>query len=82
MHPILQRRVLLALLACDGLPLPHDTLVDAVTINFVPRPTRGDVESAIKSCEASGFIAGATVELEGIQWGLTGKGTLKARQLQ
>lgn len=66
----------------DGNPLHQDLLVDAMTLRFHPRPTRGDVEAAILEAEASGYITGATVDLEGAFWTLTTKGSLKAQSIR
>lgn len=76
------RRCLVALAAMDGQPMQQDLLVDAMMLRFSPRPTRGDVDAAIRDAEASGYIAGTTVDLEGVVWTLTSKGTLKAQSLR
>lgn len=75
------RRALLALDAIDG-PAGHDTLVDAITLRFIPRPTRADVEAAIHAAQDQGWIEGITVELEGVVWQLTTKGRLKVPSLR
>lgn len=78
----LQRRILLVLRQLDGLPLEHETLVDAVALRVSPRPPRGDVEEAIKDVEASGHVHGTNVELQGIVYTLTAKGQSAAQQLR
>ena len=79
---LLKRRVLLVLRQLDGQPMEQDILVDAVTIRFTPRPTRADVEEAVKDLEASGHVQGTTVELQGIVYTLTAKGTAAAQSLR
>jgi len=75
------RRILKALDATEGFPLPEETLIDAVTIRFAPSPPRADVAEAIKRAEAQGYISGTEVELQGVVWGLTAKGQSKVRTL-
>lgn len=73
------RRILLALDSLDGNPMDQDLLVDAVSLRFTPRPPKAEVEDAIKEADQAGFIAGTTVEFEGVKWLLTPKGKLKAQ---
>lgn len=82
MRKKLERLVLLALNACDGLPMPEDSLVAAVQVMSRPEtPTRSDVLDAIKAAEVDGFAQGANDALTSTTWTLTTKGTHKARQL-
>lgn len=82
MRKKLERLVLLALHACDGLPMPESALISAVQVMSRPEsPTRADVADAIQSAEADSYAQGATDDLTGVTWTLTTKGTHKARQL-
>ena len=79
----LERMVILAVHACDGLPMPEGALVRAVQIGSRPaEPTEGDVTEALKDVEAEGWVAGLTDSLSGRSWTLTEKGQHKARQLR
>ena len=73
------RRIMLALDSLDGNPMDHDLLVDAAGLRFQPRPTRAEVEDAIKEAEQLKYIEGTTVELEGVKWLLTSRGKIKAQ---
>jgi len=79
---LLKRRALLVLHQLDGQPMEQDVLIDAVTLRFTPRPTRADVEEAIRDLEAGGHITGTTSEFAGTVYTLTPKGTLQAQQLR
>jgi ribonuclease HI len=78
----LSRRILLVLRQLAGQPMEHDILVDSVTIRFQPRPTRSDVEEAIRDLEASDHLTSTEMELQGVVHALTAKGTSAAQQLR
>jgi hypothetical protein len=83
MKPKLIRLILLALNACDGLPMPEAALVSAVQIARRPvSPTAGDVLDALKDTEAEGYVSGLSDDVLGRSWTLTEKGAHKARQLR
>jgi hypothetical protein len=78
----LKRLILLALLRCDGVPMPEDSLVGAVQVMARPdRPTAADVGIALKDVESSGYVSGLSEDLVGTSWTLTEKGKHKAAQL-
>ena len=78
----LKRFILLALNACDGLPMPEPALVSAVQLLARPGlPTASDVRDALKAVEAEGYVNGASDDLNETTWTLTNKGIHKARQL-
>ena len=82
MNRKLKRLILLALLRCDGMPMPEEALFAGVQVMCRPeRVTLTDIGVTIKDLEAAGFIAGVTDEITGTNWGLTDKGQLKAAQL-
>lgn len=83
MRAKLERLILLAIQACDGMPMPEEALISAVQGLARPySPTRGDVEDALKQAETDGFIAGASEPLMERTWTLTTTGLHKARQLK
>ncbi|MDE1907215.1 MAG: hypothetical protein KGH75_12275, partial [Rhodospirillales bacterium] len=78
----LKKFVLLALNACDGLPMPQGALIGAVQNLARPgQPTQADVLDAIGAVEADGYVSGASDDMEETTWTLTNKGVHKARQL-
>lgn len=78
----LKRLILLALRQCDGLPMPEAALLSAVKLLARPhRPTDDDVRAALSALEAAGYLTGAEDDIEGRQWTLTTRGTLRARQI-
>lgn len=79
----LKKFILLALNACDGMPMPQSALVGAVQNLARPgQPTQSDVEDAIKSAAADGYIKGVSDDLTETTWTLTiPKGVHKARDL-
>ena len=78
----LKRFILLALNACDGLPMPQYALIGAVQAMAQPgQPTKADVEDALKSVEAEGYADGASDDIAETTWTLTTKGVHKARKL-
>ena len=78
----LKQFVLLALKACDGLPMPQSALVQAVKQLARPgQPTTADVEDALKDIEAEGYTQGASDDISETTWTLTAKGVHKARTL-
>lgn len=78
----LKKFVLLALHACDGLPLPQPALIAAVQNLARPgQPTQADVLDALKAAEADGYAQGASDDLAETTWTLTTRGVHKARQL-
>jgi DNA-binding PadR family transcriptional regulator len=83
MNTKLKRALLLALLACDGLPMPQAALFSAGALQMRPAiPTLGDIDCALKDLEAEGYVAGVTEELTGVSWSLTTKGLHAARGLR
>jgi hypothetical protein len=74
--------ILKALLACDGLPMPQGALIAAVeNLSRPEKPTKSDIEAALKKVETGGYAAGVSDDIEETTWTLTDKGTHKARQL-
>jgi hypothetical protein len=62
--------------------MPEDSLISAVQILCRPqRPTRSDIETALRALEAEKFITGVSDNIIGTSWTLTPKGVHKARQL-
>jgi hypothetical protein len=83
MRTRLQRLILLALNAADGMPLPETALVAAVQIASRPdEPTFGDVNEALRDAEGRRWVTGLSDELTGKTWTLTESGKHKARQLR
>ena len=78
----LKPSILQTLEACDGVPMPEPSLIAAVQILSRPhRPTRSDIQSALRSLEDENFLTGVSDTIIGTSWTLTPKGTHKARQL-
>jgi len=79
----LKKFILLALRACDGLPMPQGALVGAVQNLARPgAPTQGDVLEALRDAETDGYVCGVSDDLSETSWTLTiPKGVHKARQL-
>lgn len=84
MKPKIKKYLLLALLACDGLPMPETALVTAVQNLCRPdQPARDDVLDALKDIERDGFASGLFEEITGERsWTLTTKGVHKTRQIR
>jgi hypothetical protein len=79
------RAILVALLKCDGQPMPEDALITAVQLTCRPdEPTEGDVVNQMKELVSQKLIEGATDETTKERfWALTTpKGLMKARQLR
>jgi hypothetical protein len=78
------RAILVALLKCDGQPMPEESLITAVQLVCRPdEPTDCDVTDKMKTLASEGFISGATDDLtKERSWTLTAKGVHKARQLR
>ena len=78
----LKKFILLALQACDGLPMPQGALVGAVqNLSRPGLPTQADVLDALKAVEADGYASGASDDISETTWTLTTKGIHKARTL-
>ena len=78
----LKKFILLALHACDGLPMPENALIGAVQNLARPgQPTVADVKDALKAVEADHYASGAADDMTETTWTLTTKGVHKARQL-
>ena len=79
----LKKFILLALQACDGLPMPQSALIGAVQNLARPgQPTQSDVVEAIKAVEADGYVCGVSDDISETSWTLTiPRGVHKARQL-
>ena len=83
MRAKLERLILLAIHACDGMPMPEGALISAVQGLARPlAPTYADVIEALRDVEAAGFVAGASEPLMDTTWTLTTSGMHKARQLR
>ena len=79
----LKKFILLALNACDGMPMPQSALIGAVQSMARPgQPTVSDVVDALMDVEADGYANGATDDIAGKSWTLTTKGVHKARNLR
>ena len=77
-----KKLILLALNACDGMPMPQSALVGAVQNLARPgQPTKADVEDALKAVEAEGYADGAADDIAETTWTLTTKGVHKSRKL-
>ena len=82
MKQTLKKFVLLALNACDGLPMPQSALTGAVQAMARPAsPTKADVEEALKAVESDGYAMGASDDMTETTWTLTTAGVHKARKL-
>ena len=80
--PDIKRFVLRALARTRGLPMPGDTLDDAIRRALVPGPLLSDVEQAKRELEAGCFIQSKRDDLDDtITWTLTPKGEHRAAQL-
>jgi len=71
--------LLKALLAADGAPMTHASLVAAIAaaferVAFAP----GDLDQIIRDAESLNLIASTNDELLGIVWLLTPKGKIRA----
>lgn len=77
------KRFILKAVSNAGLnPLPESALVSAIQIAFPHlRLPLGDIESIIKSCEESGWIAGTKDDIIGILWGMTPAGKIRLSTL-
>jgi len=83
MRPKIIRSILLALHACDGVPMPESALISAVQIHLRPQaPTDSDVTDALKAAESARYVSGLSDDLTGRSWTLTEAGKHKARQIQ
>lgn len=84
MRPKLRKYILLALNACDGVPMPESALIGAVESLARPaRPTAEDIFEALKDVEAGRLVAGLTDKItEDRVWSLTQSGILAARALR
>lgn len=83
MRTKLQRLILLALNACDGMPMPEDALVAAVQMGARPaEPTGDDVVEALRDARDKGWVEGLSEDLVGRSWALTTSGKHKARQVR
>jgi hypothetical protein len=85
MNPIndIKRLILRALYAAGGVPVPDRLLETWCLDGLAPRPLLSDVREAKRELEAYGFLVGTKDDLEtdSVVWGLTSKGTLRAKQL-
>jgi hypothetical protein len=78
----LKKFILLALNACDGMPMPQSALVGAVQNLARPgQPTKADVEEALRATEMDGYVCGAADDIAETTWTLTTTGVHKARKL-
>lgn len=79
----IEKNLLRALNAGDGVPFPQSALVQAVTnLSRPDQPTMGDVLDALRSAEGKKLVAGVS-DPDGINettWTLTDKGRHKARE--
>jgi hypothetical protein len=80
----LERNLLLALNAADGVAMPESALVRAALKLSTPAsPTTGDVLNALKDLQDKKLVAGVSdpQRIEETTWTLTTEGTHKARKL-
>lgn len=83
MRQHLKKFILLALNACDGLPMPEPALISAVQNLAAPgQPTQADVKEALRAIEADGYAQGASDDIAETTWTLTTRGLHKARSLR
>lgn len=63
---------------CDGIPMPKNTLVAEVRMRD-PRPTRAEIEAAMRDLESVGQIVGVTNKdaSGGSKWEITDAGKLR-----
>lgn len=74
----LELTILESLKNCEGIPLPKNTLIAEVRQRD-PRPTLTEIESAIRSLEGAGQIAGVSNPdaSGGSKWEITDAGKLR-----
>ena len=72
--------LLLALHRSEG-PMTQDALNNACKHGLMPRPLESDVDAARHQLEEGNFIVGDKDDIEWTMWTLTGKGKLRAKQL-
>jgi hypothetical protein len=78
----LEKNILLALNAADGVPMPESALVRGVQVLSRPdAPSISDVLDALKFVESKKYADAASVDLEERSWTLTTAGIHKARKL-
>ena len=78
----IRKFILKALLAAKSVPLPEDTLTQAITGAFPAVAfTDGDLRQHIKDAQAAGLIDGTNDEVAGVVWTLTPKGKIHAQRL-
>lgn len=74
-------KILKALRACHGVPLPDDSICGAV-LPFVPGAGPSDVMAELTDLETQIFVVGETDLITGLRsFNLTTKGALAAKQL-
>ena len=84
MNPIpdIKRLILRALARTRGIPMPDDTLNDAVRQALVPQPLLSDITQSKRELESDEFIQSKRDDLDdSITWTLTAKGEHRAAQL-
>jgi len=64
-----------------GKPVTEDALNNACKHGLTPRPLQSDVDAARHQLEEGNFIVGDKDDIDGTLWTLTGKGKLKAKQI-
>jgi hypothetical protein len=81
--PTIKRFVLRALARTSGVPMPDESLSDAVSAAVTPKPLASDISQAKRELEADEFIQSQRDPLDDslITWTLTPKGQHKAAQL-
>ena len=82
MRAKIRRLLLLALNACDGLPMPESALASAVDLAMRPsEATQSDIQEALHDLDSEGLLTSvpATSTSER-HWTLTVKGIARARQ--
>lgn len=80
-RPQIKRFILRALLRMDGIPMPEETLLDAVKA-ALPGSRPGDIAVAISELERDRCIISSRDELGIVSVSLTTRGDHKARQLE
>ncbi len=70
------RRLVAALKQADGEPMELAQIQVRLEGQFVPRPTRGEIEEALFYAQDACFVRGTTTDEDVQIWAITGKGKL------
>lgn len=75
--------IIRALSRMDGQPMANAVLVNTVRDAFTPKPTMGDVTTALSELETDEYISGTQNRFDlSVTWALTTKGQHQAAELQ